>query len=246
MLGAMSTSIPEPKSGISGRMRATTLPSEEEARRLHQIAETKGLEVFAAVELEKVEGREGLLVFTGSGPEHGSLWVQGAKYHAQELGRDKVRVVFEGKPVTPRFLIPASSRELPATLSEWQVRQERRRQALERQRQEAEKERKAAAATAKPVTWANLHGAPGLPVTLRAVAEQLHDLGGTIRIEAGRVVVALPARALTTPYATGPKLAAYLYAAHEAIVEAVKGRAGPVAIAKLPERELLPSGHLAP
>jgi hypothetical protein len=77
---------------IIGGLRTTELPDEAEARRLHSIAETRDLGVFAPVELERVEGGDGLLVFTGSGPDHGTLWVQGSRHDVEFRGREKVRV----------------------------------------------------------------------------------------------------------------------------------------------------------
>jgi hypothetical protein len=113
---------------------AVELPEEAEARRLHSIAETKGLEVFAPVELERVEGSDDLLVFTGSGRDHGTLWVQSGKHDVEFRGREKVRVVFESDPVTPRFLVRADDLigNYPATLAEWEERQARKAAARER------------------------------------------------------------------------------------------------------------------
>jgi hypothetical protein len=124
----------------SVRLPAVELPADAEARRLQSIAETKGLEVFAPVELERVEGSDDLLVFTGSGRDHNSLWVQGARHDVEFRGREKVRVVYEGDPLTPRFLIPATehSDAYPRTLDEWQERQARKAAARERGRVEAE------------------------------------------------------------------------------------------------------------
>ena len=121
MLDGMSIRIPDPQPEptVSGTMRTVQLPDEAEARRLIEVQEAGGVETFAAVELERVEGHNGLLVFTGAGPQHGTLWVQGEKHHVESLGREKVRVTFEGSPPTPRYLIPADKRNLPATLAEW-------------------------------------------------------------------------------------------------------------------------------
>jgi hypothetical protein len=109
--------------------------------------------------------------------------------------------------------------------------------------EEHERKRKARAATARAVTANDYDHA--LPPTLRAVAERLHRHGGAIRIEDGRVVVSLPPGEIGQG-TLGVKLAAYLYAAHEAIIEAMRGKAGVVAFYKLPDRPCLPSGKLAP
>jgi hypothetical protein len=73
---------------------AVTLPDEGEAARRHAIAETAGLEVFAPVELERVEGSDKLLVFVGAGDDAGSLWVQTTSHGVGVFGRRAVRVTF--------------------------------------------------------------------------------------------------------------------------------------------------------
>lgn len=225
-------------------LAAETLPNEAEQQRRRQIAETRDLEVFAPVELERVEGGNGLLVFVPDG----TLWVQGTRHHVDVLGREKVRVVYEGDPLTPRFLIPANEAggNAPATLAEWNEREARRTTAIERSRQEQEAKRKALRLTAEPVTFDALAG-DGATLTLRQAAEKVEAAGGTIRVEDARLVVALPPSALHTMGlpSQAVKAAARLYKAEAEVVASAK-RGGEVAASKLPDKAILPSGALAP
>jgi hypothetical protein len=232
-----------------GGFRSEELPDEAESRRLHSLAETKGLEVFAPVELERVEGGDGLLVFTGSGPDAGSLWVQGSRNDVEFRGRDKVRVTFEGDPVTPRYLVRANEAlgDYPATLVEWKERQARRAAAVERSRQEQESKRERLRASAEPVTFDDLVR-DGVRLTLRQAAETVRKAGGTIRLQDSRLVVGLAPSALLAqgqPSAAA-KAARRLYLAEEAVVAAAGKRGGEIDVGKLPDKAVLPSGGLEP
>ncbi len=182
-----------------GGLAARTLPDEAEARRRISIAETAGLEVFASSELERVEGSNGLLAFTGSGPDRGSLWVQGSRYHVDVLGRDTVRLCFEGDPPTPRFLIPANAENAgaPTTLAEWEATQAVRAEAIEEQRKAAAAKRDRLRAAAQPFTYDDA-AHDGERLTLRQAAEAVDLAGGTIRVVDGRLVVGLPPSARLT------------------------------------------------
>jgi hypothetical protein len=232
----------------SVRLPAVTLPDEAEARRLQSIAETKGLEVFAPVELERVEGSDVLLVFTGSGPDHGTLWVQGARYDVEFRGREKVRVVYEGDPLTPRFLVRADDQigDYPRTLDEWQSRQARKAAARERGREEAKAERERLRAIAEAVTFDDLER-DSVKLTLRQAAEVVVEAGGTIRVRDSRLIVGLAPSALLTlgQVSAAAKAARRLYLAEDAVVAAA-GRRGEIDVAKLPDKAILPSGRLAP
>jgi hypothetical protein len=235
------------KSPVIGEaaFRTETLPSEAEQRRLHSLAETRGLEVFAAVELERVEGADGLLVFVPDG----SLWVQGTRHHVDLLGRDKVRVTYEGDPLTARFLIRANEqvRNFPATLEEWQARQGRKTASRERSRQEAERERERLRASAEPVTYDDL-AQDGARMTLRRAGEAVLQAGGIVRNKDGRLIVSLPPSAL---YTLGrPSLAARaatrLFLAESAVLAAPSKRNGEVNVPKLAAEMVTPAGRLVP
>jgi hypothetical protein len=229
-------------------MRAAELPDEAEARRLHSLAETKGLETFAPIELERLEGGDGLLVFTGSGPDHGTLWLQGSRHDVEFRGREKVRVTFEGDPLTPRYLVPANEvvGEYPATLAEWEERRARRAAAIERNRQKQEQERERLRSIAEPVTFDDL-ARDGQRLTLRQAGETVRNAGGTIRLQDSRLVVALAPSALLSqgrPSAAA-KAAERLYLAEAEVVAAAK-RGGEIDVRKLPDKAILPSGKLEP
>jgi hypothetical protein len=221
---------------------------EAEQRRQILIAESGGVEVFAAAELERVEGSEPpLLVFL----PNGSLWVQGSRHDVDVRGREKVRVVYEGPSgqETPRYLVRASDTvgDYPDTLTELEERQARKDAARERNRAKQAAELDALRRTARPVSLNDFER--GFPATLRAVAERLDSLGGTVRIEGGRLVVSLPESALGhTGEGGGPgfglRLAGYLYRGEEAILAAVKNRNGSVSPAKLPDQPITPRGAL--
>jgi hypothetical protein len=232
----------------SVRVSAIELPDQAEQERLDSIAATKSLEVFAPVELERIEGSDKLLVFTGSGPDHGTLWVQGGKHDVEFRGRQAVRVVYEGDPITPRFLIRATEQSdaYPATLAEWEKRQARKAAARERGRQEAESERERLRASAEPVTFDDLER-DGAGLTVRQAGEAVWNAGGTIRVRDGTLVVGLPRSALLTlgRPSVAAKAARRLYLAKDAVVAAA-GRRGEIDAAKLPDKAILPSGRLAP
>lgn len=239
------TDKPAPVVG-EGVFRATTMPDEAERRRLHSLAEIRNLEVFASVELERVEGSNGLLVFTGSGDDHGTLWVQGSKHDVEFRGREKVRVVYEGDPLTPRFLIPASEQGLPATLAEWEARQNRRGAAVEQQRQEAAANLDRLRLSAEAVTYDDL-GRDRVRMTLRKAGEAVERAGGVIQLKGSRLLVSLPPGALLTMGApsAAAKAAARLYLAEAAILAAA-GKRSDIAASKLPNKHVLPSGKLEP
>jgi hypothetical protein len=226
--------------------RSEKLDADEE-RRLREIREAGELEVFAAVELERVEGSDALLVFTGSGPDHGTLWVQGGKHDAEFRGRSQVRVTFEGSPVSPRYLVRAAEAGggYPATLQEWEEQQARKAARREQAQREAEARIEGLRKTAEAVTYDDLAGDP-YRMTLRESADAIVAAGGTLRIRDSRLVVSLPQGALFTmgqPSAVA-RAAARLYAAEEAVLSAASKR-GEVAVAKLPSLFVLPSGALA-
>jgi hypothetical protein len=232
----------------SVRVSAVELPDQAEQERLDSIAATKGLEVFAPVELERVEGSDKLLVFTGSGPDHGTLWVQGGKHDLEFRGRQAVRVVYEGDPITPRFLIRATEQSdaHPATLAEWETRQARKAAARERGRQEAEAERERLRAIAEPVTFDDLER-DGATLTLRQAGEAVWSAGGTIRVKDSGLVVGLAPSALLTlgQVSVAAKAARRLYLAEDAVLAAA-GRRGEIDVSRLPDKAILPSGRLAP
>jgi hypothetical protein len=242
MLAAMDERL------ASVRLDAITLPSEAEQARLDSIAATAGLAVFAPIELERVEGSDALLVFTGSGPDHHTLWVRGAKHDVEFRGRRVCRVVFEGDPPTPRFLVKADEviGNYPATLAEWQERQARRAAVIERSREEADAERERLRASAAAVTFDDLER-DGVRLTLRRAAEVVVEAGGTIRVRDGALVVGLAPSAVLTLGQPSAALRASrrLYLAEEAVVAAA-GKRGEIDPAKLPDRAILPSGKLAP
>jgi hypothetical protein len=66
----------DPPMRIYCGIQTRTLPSEEEAARRAAVAPAASLDVVAPIEVERVEGSDVLLVFTGSGPDEGSLWIQ--------------------------------------------------------------------------------------------------------------------------------------------------------------------------
>jgi hypothetical protein len=229
-------------------LQVQELPDEAEAARRASIAATSGLETVAAIELEKVSGSDELLVVTGSGPDAGSLWIQGTSHDAGFHGRQNVRVVFEGDPPTPRHLVRASEvvGNYPATLEEWEARQARRAASIERGRAEAEAQRERLRASAAAVTFDTLER-DGVELTLRQAAEAVVTAGGTIRVEDGRVVVALAPSALLTlgQASRALKAARRLYVAEAEVVACTK-RGGEIDVRKLPDKAILPSGSLEP
>jgi hypothetical protein len=227
---------------------AVTLPDEAEAQRRHAIAQTAGLEVFAPVELERVEGSGELLAFVGSGPDAGSLWVQGTSHDAGFYGRQNVRVVFEGDPPTPRHLVRASEvvGNYPATLEEWEARRARRAASVERSQREAEAQRERLRASAAAVTFDILER-DGVELTLREAGEAVRTAGGTIRVHDSRLLVALAPSALRTlgQPSVALKAARRLYVAEGEVVACAK-RGGEIDVRKLPDKAILPSGSLEP
>jgi hypothetical protein len=227
--------------------RSEKLDADEE-RRLREIREAGELEVFAAVELERVEGSDALLVFTGSGPDHGTLWVQGGKHDAEFRGRSQVRVTFEGSPVSPRYLVRAAEAGggYPATLQVWEERQNRKAARREQALRDTEAHREELRATAEPVLIDDTVRDGGR-MTLREAGEAIVAASGTLRVEGGRLVVSLPPGALLTMGQPSAALraASRLYLAETEVV-ATASKRGEVAVARLPSRFVLPSGALAP
>ena len=219
-----------------GGLAARTLPDEAEARRQHSIAEAAGLGVFAPIELEKIEGSNGLLAFTGSGPDQGTLWAQGTRHHVDVLGRDRIRVVFEGSPPTPRYLIAANAENpgAPTTLAEWEAKQAVRAVAIERQEKEAAAKRDRLRRSAEPFIYDD--GArDGERLTLRAAGEAVSTAGGKVEVLDGRLVVSLPPSARLTlglP-SRAAKAVSRLYLAEAAVIEAAPKRGGDVDVSKL-------------
>ena len=244
----MSSENPAPVVGGNiFAMEARQLPGEEETQRLHSLQETRGLEVFAPIELERVEGRRGLLVFTGSGPDHNTLWLQGERHHVDALGREYVRVVFEGKPLTPRFLIRATQQSLPATLAEWEARQAHRAAARERSLQDAERKRERLRKLAEPVTYDDV-AHDNARMTLRQAGEIVQQAGGTLRVHDGRLIVSLHSSVLLVmgKPSDASKAAKRLYLAEPAVLATGTKRNGDIAVSKLPNKMVTPSGALAP
>jgi hypothetical protein len=218
--------------------------TEEEQRRRAAIEETRGLEVFDPADLERVEGGDGLLVHAPDG----SLWVQTSRGTADLLGREAVRVVFEGSPLTPRYLVRADEAigGTPGTLEEWLDRRDRKAAAVEQGRKDAEAKAERRRARAEPVTFDDL-AHDGQRITLRQAAEAVVKAGGTIKVESSRLVVSLPPGATIVLGSPSPaaKAARRLYTAEAEVVVAA-GKGGEVNPAKLPARAILPSGALAP
>jgi hypothetical protein len=227
----------------------TEVLDEDEQRRRAEIAETRGLDVFDPHDLERVEGGDGLLVFTGPGENHGPLldpdrpaaWR--TSWAAMSFGSFS-----RAKPLTPRFLVRADRvvGEAPATLTEWQERRDRKAAAVEASRVKQAAAVEAARKLAEPVTLDAL-AFDGATMTLREAGEVVHKAGGTIKVRSSRLVVSLPPGALFVLGGLSPaaKAARRLYAAEDAIV-ALAGRGGEVSIGKLPAKPILPSGRLAP
>jgi hypothetical protein len=130
----------------------------------------------------------------------------------------------------------------PSTIAELEARAARREEAQARRAQEAQAALEVQRKSARPVTAGDVDGSPR--VTLRAAAAQVLAAGGKLEARDGRLVVSLPPSALGWP--SGPTQAAkLLYLGEAAVVKAAK-RSGEVEAARLPDRELLPSGALAP
>jgi hypothetical protein len=119
-----------------GVIRTEVFDEHEQRRRL-AIAETSGLETFDPDDLDVLEyNGNRLLVHRPDG----TLWAQTSRGMADILGRDAIRVVFEGPPgkLTPRYLVRASRTvgEIPETLGELEERQARRAAVIEASRRD--------------------------------------------------------------------------------------------------------------
>jgi hypothetical protein len=126
----------------------------------------------------------------------------------------------------------------PRTVAELEVRREREAKAADRQERERQAQLKALRKTALPVTFGQVEtSARG--VTLAEAARRIANVGGTVEVEGGRLVVSLPP---SVPGGVGLVLVfcRMLYAAEDVVTAALKSKA------PLPEREVLPSGALAP
>lgn len=177
----------------------------------------------------------------------GSLWVQGSRHDLELRGREKVRVVFEGDPLTPRYLVRASEGGgYPDTLAEWEERQARKEAGRERSRAKQAAKMDALRHTAEPVTLDTLRDETAM--TLREAGESIEAAGGTIRVVDSRLVVALPRSSMHTmgKPSGAARGAARLYAAEAEVVASASKRGGEVAPSKLPDRLVLPRGALAP
>jgi hypothetical protein len=172
----------------------------------------------------------------------------GTSHDVDFYGRSKVRVVFEGDPPTPRFLIPAEEviGNYPATLAEWNERQARRAEAVERSQQEAEAKREELRAVAQPVVFDDLER-DGERMTVRQAGEAVRKAGGTIRVHDTRLVVGLAPSALLSMGnpSRAAKAARRLYLAEEAVLAVASKRGGEIDVRKLPNRFVLPTGALA-
>jgi hypothetical protein len=233
---------PGPPIGGSSVLQAQELPTEEETRRLDLLAESRGIDVVAAAELEKIEGSNGLLVFTPDG----SVWVQVPRHRVDDIGRRRVKVCFEGPRgrETPRYIAPAHEEVpgAPATIAQWNEREAKRAAAADQQRREAEAKLKQLQATARPVTVADFER--DLPSTLRGMVERLLLLGGRVEVAKGRIVVALPSGE-TGLGTLGPRIAQLLYSAERELLATRKGD-GTIDPGKVADRPLLPSGRILP
>jgi hypothetical protein len=225
-------------------LRVETLPDEEEERRLDAIRATHGLEVFDPEELEVLDDGFRLIHHVPTG----TLWAKADRHHAGILGRAEVRVVFEGKPSTPRYLMRTKhlGHDAPSTIGEWRERHARREAARERATQEQERKRAAARRTNRPVTLNDLGGRL-VPASPRAALERLDRLGGRARLnEDGRLVVELPQGTANAGFGKPARaLAEYLYRA-EAVLVAVADKGGTISATRAPDTPLLPNGVLAP
>jgi hypothetical protein len=123
-------------------------------------------------------------------------------------------------------------------VAELEVRREREAKAAERQERERQARLKEVRKSARPVTFAHVepstHG-----VTLAEAARRIANAGGRVEVEGGRLVVSLPG---SGHGGMGSVLvfARMLYAAEDVVTAALKSKV------PLPEREVLPSGALAP
>lgn len=213
--------------------------ADEERRTL--IAETRGLDDLDPEALEVIEWR-GTKYFAHQ--SDGSLWTQTDRHAAGVAGRANVRVVLEGRPPTPRYLIRARN---PATLAQLEQLQHNREQAVERGRKQADEQRKQRRAVARPVVAADLDRR--CPRSLREAAQRVEDADGQTRITDGRVVVTLPPSAIAgTTYGPHPavRAAELLYRSEAELLTVRPGRGGRVDPAQLPDTDLLPSGRSLP
>jgi hypothetical protein len=222
-----------------------TLPDEEEERRRDAIRETRGLEVLDPDDLEVLNDGLRLVHHVPTG----ELWATATPHHAGILGREEVRVVFEGKPLSPRYLMRAKhvAHGTPRTIGEWRERQAKREAARERSRREQEQKRAAARRTNRPVTL-NDFGGQHVPASPRTALEQLDRLGGRARLNADRrLIVEVPQTALNSVWGKDPALALaeYLYRAEGVLVETAD-KSGAISAAKAPDKPLLPNGITTP
>jgi hypothetical protein len=134
----------------------------------------------------------------------------------------------------------------PRSLEELQRRKEQRERAIKRQEQERRTELEARRLTASTVTLADVEKGPA---TLREAVQLALDSGGTLRVKAGTVVVALPSEAkrnmLGVPSAE-MQAARMCYAAEAALVASLGKKSGEVDPSRVPDVAVLPSGRLEP
>ena len=141
----------------------------------------------------------------------------------------------------------ATGPKAPRSLHELEERKKRRERAQAEQEAERAKAFQAKKKTARPVLLADLEH--GTPAGLRDALEDLDRLGGRVRVASGRVLVEVPPSDLGSwEYGTkrGSTLAAILYRAEAALLEATGGKDGPVSAAKVSDSPLLPSGRVLP
>lgn len=213
-------------------------PGHEE--RVAAIAESHGLDDLDPEALEVIEFR-GVKYFAHR-PD-GTLWTQTDRHAAGIAGRTSVRVVLEGRPVSPRYLIRARN---PSTLAELEQLKRGRDQAVAAARKKVDAEHERQRKTARPVTAADLDR--NSPATLRAAGEAIEQAAGTVKITDGRVVVHLPPSVYGypgRPVAVAAARVVYLAEA-ELLANCAPGRGGRVDPAALPDKPVLPSGRLTP
>lgn len=178
--------------------------------------------------------------------EDGSVWIAERGQPADGWHTHIHAVVVE-KDGSHGFVTAARASRMPdppTTEAELGIREKRRQRAEKRREEERQSRIKAARISARVVLLTDVDPSlRGAPETLRGAAERLADLGGYVRVTRGRVEVRVPPGELHENR-LGRKLATIIYAAEQAILDAVK-KDGEVDPARLPDKAVLPTGGLA-
>jgi hypothetical protein len=126
--------------------------------------------------------------------------------------------------------------DAPNSRAELEARARRRETERERQEAEARTNLELLRSQARPVTLGDLD--PATRSTLAEAGQRVEQAGGNLEVAKGRLVISLPPTAATDPSAVSALR--QLYLAETEVVTCLKAKR------PLPDKEILPSGALAP